>query len=73
MNKSIYIANRTYILLKKNVIKFVKSVKLLNVKLLHSVECTLISFNITLLSTVYRNDRLKLTFNCFFAIQSENY
>ena len=34
------------------------------------INGTLISFNITLLSAVYRNDWLKLTFNCFFANQS---
>ena len=32
------------------------------------VKCTL-----TLLSTVYKNDWLKLTFNCFFAIQPGEY
>ena len=33
----------------------------------------LISFKITLLSKVYRDDWLKLTFNCFFGVQSGNY
>ena len=38
-----------------------------------SVKGNLISFNKALLSTVYRNDWLKLTISCFFAIQSGNY
>ena len=41
----------------KNLIKFVKSVKY-----------TLILLNITLLSTIYRNDWLKLRFNCWSSL-----
>ena len=37
------------------------------------VKCALISFNKSLFSTAYRNDWLKLTFNCFFASQSGEY
>ena len=58
----------------KNVIKFVKSVKLLYVKFLNQLNVLL------LLKTYYlmfimidRNDWLKLRFNCFFTIQSGNY
>ena len=43
----------------KNVIKFIKSVKSLNSKLLNvnvKLKCTVISFNQTLLSTALRND-----------------
>ena len=38
----------------KNMIKFFKSVKSLDFKLLNL--CILVSFNVTLLSNVYRND-----------------
>ena len=59
----------------KNVIRRVKSVKLLNLKLLNKLKnCgDSVSFNIILSSTFYRNDWLTLIFSCFVAIQSGNY
>ena len=44
-----------------------------NISMKNAVKFTLVSFNKILLSTVYRNDWLKLTFSCFFAIQSGEY
>ena len=80
VNKSVYIASQYSSIpvcnniSMENVIEFVKSVKSLKMLIRSSnvVKCTLIYFNKTLLPTVYENDWLKLTFNCFFAIQSEN-
>ena len=77
LNKAVYIANHTYqfcwqyakiLVCKRNQACFISYIA--KCWIVKSVKCTLISFNIILLSTVYRNDWFTLTFNCLFAIES---
>ena len=80
LNKAVYIANHTYrlcwqyakiLVCKSNQACFISYIA--KCWIVKSVKCTLISFNIILLSTVYRNDGFTLTFNCLFGIQSGNF
>ena len=78
VNKSVYITSGTYRFCWQYAIIFVwktwSNVKRNRDQMKNiSFKCTLIYFNMTLSSTLYSNDWLKLTFNCFFATQSGNY
>ena len=69
MNKSGYIASQTY--------QFCWQYEIILIWKMWSSSLSQLNvhwfLNITLLFNVYRNDWLKLTFNCFFTVQSGNY